>query len=80
MKGFLVTYFVAYKFPLVSETVYNKMVRVSFQKFNKMQQLNDVLKEIADKSILRDYYHDEQIEPWETFYRHHTTIISLTEL
>lgn len=80
MTDFFVTYFVAFKFPIASETVYNKIVKVKLQPNDKEQQIKDVVKAIAEKSILVDYHHPDSIVSFDQFYRRHTTIISLTQL
>jgi hypothetical protein len=80
MTDFFVHYFVAYTFSQYNNIVYNKLVKIKLQPTDKQAQFNDVVKEIAEKSILKDYYNDAMLITYEQFYRRNTTILSLTEL
>lgn len=80
MTDFFVHYVVVYSFPQYTNAVYNKLVKVKLQPTDKQAQFNDVVKEVAEKSILKDYYNDAMLIPYEQFYRRNTTILSLTEL
>jgi hypothetical protein len=81
VKNLFVHYFVAFKFNVNADgVIHNKVVKVRLNPTDKQQQYNDVVKEVAEKSILMDYYNEHSFVPYEQFYRRNTTIICLTEL
>lgn len=81
MTDLYVHYFVAYKFPMHSENrIFNKVVKVKLYPTEKSKQFDEIIRQVAEKSLLVDYYNENSLLSYEQFFRQNTVIINLTEL